>query len=43
MAMRYFFICAKYLSECGRLPGNAVVASIMSNVGLEITLKKFWN
>ena len=35
------FICARYLSERGRLSGNAVAASIMSNIGLEIALKNF--
>ena len=33
------FICARFLNECGRLPGNAVVATVMSNVGLEIGLR----
>ena len=33
------FICARYLHERGRLPGNAVVATVMSNVGLEVGLR----
>lgn len=33
------FICARYLNERGRLPGNAVVATVMSNVGLEVGLR----
>ena len=33
------FICARFLNDCGRLPGNAVVATVMSNVGLEIGLR----
>lgn len=33
------FICARFLNERGRLPGRAVVATVMSNVGLEIGLR----
>ncbi len=33
------FICANFLRARGRLPGNAVVATVMSNVGLEIALR----
>ena len=33
------FICARHLHERGRLPGNAVVATVMSNVGLEVGLR----
>lgn len=28
------YVCGKYLKECGRLQGNTVVATIMSNMGL---------
>jgi phosphoglucosamine mutase len=31
-------IAAIYLKERGRLPGNTVVATVMSNIGLEIAL-----
>lgn len=33
-------ICAKQLKAEGRLRGNAVVATVMSNIGLEVALKK---
>ena len=33
------FICAKRLNEIGQLPGNAIVATVMSNVGLELGLQ----
>ena len=33
------FICACYLNQHGRLPGNAVVATVMSNIGLELALR----
>jgi phosphoglucosamine mutase len=33
------FICAKRLKEIGQLPGNAIVATVMSNVGLELGLQ----
>ncbi|HJO39982.1 MAG: phosphoglucosamine mutase [Vicinamibacterales bacterium] len=29
------FICAKHLQRAGRLPDNAIVATVMSNIGLE--------
>jgi phosphoglucosamine mutase len=32
-------IIAEYLKGAGRLPGDAIVATIMSNIGLEIALK----
>jgi phosphoglucosamine mutase len=32
-------MAAIYLKERGRLPGNAVVATVMSNIGLEIALR----
>lgn len=28
------YVCGRYLKECGKLPGNTVVATIMSNLGL---------
>jgi phosphoglucosamine mutase len=34
------FMCAKQMQSEGRLRGNAVVATVMSNIGLEIALKK---
>jgi phosphoglucosamine mutase len=33
-------MAAIYLEERGRLPGNAVVATVMSNIGLEIALRE---
>ena len=33
------FICARFLKAHGRLSGNAVVATVMSNIGLEIALR----
>jgi phosphoglucosamine mutase len=33
-------MAAIYLKERGRLPGNAIVATVMSNVGLEIALRE---
>jgi phosphoglucosamine mutase len=33
-------MCAKQMSTEGRLRGNAVVATVMSNIGLEIALRK---
>ena len=33
-------MCAKQMQSEGRLRGNAVVATVMSNIGLEIALKK---
>ncbi len=32
------FICAKHMKAKGRLKGNAVVATVMSNIGLELGL-----
>ena len=32
-------MAANYLKDRGRLPGNAVVATVMSNIGLEIALR----
>jgi len=33
-------MCAKYMKAEGRLKGNAVVATVMSNIGLEIGLRE---
>jgi phosphoglucosamine mutase len=33
-------LCAKHLKAAGRLRGNAVVATVMSNIGLEIALRE---
>jgi phosphoglucosamine mutase len=33
-------MCARQLQREGRLPGNAVVATVMSNIGLEIALRE---
>jgi phosphoglucosamine mutase len=33
-------MCARQMKDEGRLRGNAVVATVMSNIGLEIALKK---
>ena len=33
------FICAAHLRRAGRLRGNAIVATVMSNIGLEIALR----
>lgn len=32
-------ICAKHLKQAGRLRGDAIVATVMSNVGLEVALR----
>jgi phosphomannomutase len=32
-------MCAKRMKAEGRLKGNAIVATVMSNIGLEIALK----
>jgi len=32
--------CARHMKAAGRLPGNAVVATVMSNLGLELSLRK---
>ncbi len=34
------YVCGKYLNERGQLPGNALVATIMSNLGLHVACKK---
>jgi phosphoglucosamine mutase len=33
-------MCARYLKARGRLKGNAIVATVMSNIGLEIALRE---
>ena len=33
------FLCAKHMKDEGRLKGNALVATVMSNIGLEIALR----
>lgn len=33
-------ICGKYMKAQGRLKGNALVATVMSNIGLEIALRR---
>ena len=33
------FVCARFLCEQHRLPRNAVVATVMSNIGLEVALR----
>ena len=32
-------MCARHMKSQGRLPGNALVATVMSNIGLEIALR----
>ena len=34
------YLCAKHMRAGGRLKGNAIVATVMSNIGLEIALKE---
>lgn len=34
------FICARHLQAAGRLTGNAIVATVMSNIGLEAALRE---
>jgi phosphoglucosamine mutase len=34
------FVCAQHLKRHGELKGNAVVATVMSNIGLEIALRQ---
>ena len=34
------FICARYLDARGELPGHAIVATVMSNIGLEVALRE---
>ncbi len=33
-------MCARQLQREGRLPGDAIVATVMSNIGLEIALRE---
>jgi phosphoglucosamine mutase len=33
-------MCARHLQREGRLPGNAIVATVMSNIGLEMALRE---
>ena len=33
-------MCARHLQKQGRLPGHAIVATVMSNIGLEIALRE---
>ncbi len=33
-------MCARHLQKQGRLPGSAIVATVMSNIGLEIALRE---
>lgn len=33
------FVCARFLNDRGQLPGRAVVATVMSNIGLEVALR----
>src|SRR4029077_8438541 len=33
-------LCARHMKEQGRLSGNALVATVMSNIGLEIALRE---
>ncbi len=37
-ATQYLLMCARQLKANGRLKGNAIVATVMSNIGLEIAL-----
>jgi phosphoglucosamine mutase len=34
------YLCAKHMRTGGRLKGNAIVATVMSNIGLEIALRE---
>lgn len=34
------YLCGRYLHERGQLPGNTVVATVMSNLGLELGLQQ---
>jgi phosphoglucosamine mutase len=34
------YLCARHMQAGGRLKGNAIVATVMSNIGLEIALKE---
>ena len=33
------FICASHFASTGRLPGDRIVATVMSNIGLEVSLR----
>ena len=33
-------MCARHRKQTGRLPGNAIVATVMSNIGLELALRE---
>ena len=33
-------MCARHLHRAGRLPGSAIVATVMSNIGLELALRE---
>ncbi len=33
------YLCARHMNATGRLPGSAIVATVMSNIGLEIALR----
>jgi phosphoglucosamine mutase len=33
-------MCARHRKHAGRLPGNAIVATVMSNIGLELALRE---
>ena len=33
-------MCARHMKATGRLAGNAIVATVMSNIGLEIALRE---
>ncbi|MBF8983128.1 phosphoglucosamine mutase [Lutibacter sp. B2] len=37
---KILMVCGKYLKEQGKLPNDAIVATVMSNIGLDIALKK---
>ncbi|MEW5762058.1 MAG: phosphoglucosamine mutase [Bacillota bacterium] len=37
---RIMVVCARYLKERGRLPGDTVVVTVMSNLGLHIALRE---
>jgi phosphoglucosamine mutase len=34
------YLCARHMRTCGRLKGSTIVATVMSNIGLEIALKQ---
>jgi phosphoglucosamine mutase len=37
---KIMYVCGKYLKECGRLNGNTVVTTVMSNLGLYKSLER---